>query len=233
LVAVGVAALLAAPTVWAVETVGHSTSSTFPTGGPATAQFGGGGGPGGGGGFGGRAGGPPPGLFGNPGGAPAGAAGSPGAAGGGQFGGPGPGAGAGGGGGQFGGDSASLTAAVDYAKAHGGGTIGVASQSSAAAAIVSSGGNVAGLGGFSGRESSVTPQWLAMEVSSGRLRWVIPNSGGQQAQLPGDTRAGSQDAFSIVEKACKAVTVKSSSGGSVTMYDCLGRASAILAAAKG
>lgn len=168
--------------------------------------------------FGAQAGGPPPGLFG-----PSGASG-------GGFGGRG--GGFAGGGGQFGGNSASLTAAVNYAKAHGGGTIGVASQSSAAAVILSSDGNVAGLGGFSGRESSVTPQWLAMEVSSGRLRWVIPDSG-QQAQLPGDTRAGSQSAFSIVEKACKAVTVTSSSGGSVTMYDCLGQSSAILAAAKG
>jgi 4-amino-4-deoxy-L-arabinose transferase-like glycosyltransferase len=246
LVAVAVAGLLAAPAVWAVETVGHPTNGTFPSGGPTTAQIGGGGfggrgggfrGGGFGGGLGGQAGGLPPGLFGNPGsagaGPGAGAGVGPGGAGGpgGGFAGAGGGF-AGGGGGAFGGDSASLTAAIDYAKAHGGGTIGVASQSSAAAAILSSGGDVAGLGGFSGRESSVTPQWLAMEVSSGRLRWVIPNSG-QQAQLAGDTRTGSQDAFSIVEKACKAVTVKSSSGSSVTMYDCVGQASAILATAKG
>jgi 4-amino-4-deoxy-L-arabinose transferase-like glycosyltransferase len=246
-VAVALAALLAAPAVWAVQTVGHPTNGTFPSGGPTAAQFGGGGrgfggGRGGSGGFGGGgpASGPPsggaqggrpagaapggfapPGLFGNAGGAPGGAGSGPRAG----FG--------GGGGGQFGGDSASLTAAINYAQAHGGGAIGVSSQSSAAAAILSSGGNVAGLGGFSGRESSVTPQWLAAEVSSGRLRWVIPNSSTTQAQLPGDTRTGSQDAFSIVAKACKAVTVKSSSGSSVTMYDCLGRASAILAAARG
>ena len=50
----------------------------------------------------------------------------------------GAGGGAGGFGGGFGGDTATLQAAVRYAQAHGGGTIGVASQSSAAAAILSS-----------------------------------------------------------------------------------------------
>jgi hypothetical protein len=37
--------------------------------------------------------------------------------------------------------------------------------------------------------------------------------------------------MTVVEKTCKAVTVQSSAGSSVTMYDCLGRASAMLAAA--
>ena len=235
LVAVSFAALLAAPAAWAVQTLGHPTSSTFPAGGSATASTGGpGAGFGGGfrhfrsgvGGAGqGFAGGPPPGL----------AQGSGSAAGGGfapsgLFGGVG--GGFAGGGGPFGANSASLTAVINYAKAHGGGTIGVASQSSAAAAILSSDGNVAGLGGFSGRESAVTPQWLAMEVRLGRLRWVIVD-GSQGFSLHGDTRTGSQDAFSIVEKTCPAVTVTTSSGGSVTMYDCAGHASAILAAANG
>ena len=38
LVAVALAGLLAAPTVWAVQTVGHPTSGTVPQGGPASAQ---------------------------------------------------------------------------------------------------------------------------------------------------------------------------------------------------
>jgi hypothetical protein len=121
---------------------------------------------------------------------------------------------------------------VNYAKSHGGGTIGVASQSSASDAIITLNADVAGLGGFSGRESSVSPQWLATEVAAGRLRWVIAD-GTQGAQLPGDTRTGSTDAFSIVKQTCKAVTVNGTSGGSVTMYDCAGKATAILAAAKG
>jgi hypothetical protein len=107
----------------------------------------------------------------------------------------------------------------------------VESQSSAAAAIVSSDANVAGLGGFSGRESSVTASWLAMEVANGHLRWVIVDDH-QNFGAPGDSRSGSQAALEIVAKTCRAVTVRSSSGTSVTMYDCQGHAAAILAAAQ-
>ncbi|MEN0013549.1 MAG: glycosyltransferase family 39 protein, partial [Solirubrobacteraceae bacterium] len=57
----GVALLLAAPGAWAVQTLGHATSSTFPAGGPASANtmgggMGGRGGGAGGGGMGGRGG---------------------------------------------------------------------------------------------------------------------------------------------------------------------------------
>jgi hypothetical protein len=255
---VAMAALFAAPATWAAETLGHATSSTFPTGGPASAQAGGfGGAPGSGGrgrggfpggGFSPGAGGTPPGGLAPPGAAPGGSAsgaggsatsgiqslfgnGSSAAAG---RSGRGAGAGAGGlgggGAGGFGGDSASLNAAIKYAQAHGGGTIGVSSQSSAAEAILSSNGDVAGLGGFSGRESTVTASWIAMEVKAGRLRWVIVDNQGFGA--PGDTRQGSQAAMDVVAKTCKAVTIKTSSG-TTTMYDCQGRAAAIQAAAGG
>ncbi|HET7047559.1 MAG TPA: glycosyltransferase family 39 protein [Solirubrobacteraceae bacterium] len=226
LVAVAVAALLAAPATWAAETIGHATSSTFPTGGPANAVSlgsGGPGGPGGRGGFGASGGfgagrsGTPPGMQGGAGFAPPSGGTVPGAL------------GAGGGPGGFGGDSATLAAAIDYAKAHGGGTIGVSSQSSAAEGILSSNGDVAGLGGFSGRESSVTVKWLASEVEAGRLRWVIVDSTQGGAGLPGDTRTGSQTAMDAVAKSCKAVTLKTTNG-TATMYDCSGRAAAILAA---
>ncbi len=270
--AVALAALLAAPATWAAETLGHATSGTFPAGGPASAQTGGpGGGPGAGpGGFAGRGGsgahggglgfgGPPPGAPGAP-GAPGGssAAGAPGGAGatgslpgfgaGNSFpgrlrGAGGPGGGFGGGG-AFGGNSTSLTAAIKYAEAHGGGTIGVSSQSTAAAAILSSHANVAGLGGFSGRESSVSASWIASEVKHGRLRWVLPDGTGTGntagGRLPGDTRSGSQAAIAVVEQTCRAVTIPSASSTSratgssstqVTMYDCQGRSAAILAAA--
>ncbi len=46
-VAVALAALLAAPAAWAVDTLGHATSATFPAGGPTSASAGGFGGPGG------------------------------------------------------------------------------------------------------------------------------------------------------------------------------------------
>ncbi|MDQ6806927.1 MAG: hypothetical protein M3065_18655, partial [Actinomycetota bacterium] len=143
----------------------------------------------------------------------------------------GPGGGPGGPGGGFGGSSAALQSVVTYAKAHGGGTIAVESQSSAAAAILSSSANVAGIGGFSGRESSVTASWIAMEVTSGRLRWVMPDGGGGFG-APGDPRTGSQSAITVVEKACRANKVSTTGGGTTTVYDCRGRASAILQAAK-
>ena len=135
------------------------------------------------------------------------------------------------GGGGFGGDTAGLQAAITYAKAHGGGAIGVESQSSAASVILSSGADVAGLGGFSGRESTVSAAWLAMEVRDGRLRWIV-SSGGTQGfgRTPGDTRQGSTVAFDAVAKACTAVTV-SSSGTSSKLSDCQGKAAAIVAAA--
>src|SRR5436190_3699465 len=47
-IATAVGVLLLAPASWAVQTLGHATSGTFPAGGPATASFAGG--PGGGGG---------------------------------------------------------------------------------------------------------------------------------------------------------------------------------------
>jgi 4-amino-4-deoxy-L-arabinose transferase-like glycosyltransferase len=249
LVAVALAALLAAPATWAAETLGHATSSTFPSGGPASASIGG---PGGGGGrpgssrasggsgrFGGGAGRfgggsasssgsaggfVPPSLFG--GGSATGGSTTGGF--GGRAGGTGGGFAAGGG---FGDDTASLTAAIRYAGEHGGGTIGVESQSTAAEAILSSDANVAGLGGFSGLESSVSVSWLAHEVQDGKLRWVIVDSA-QGGGLPGDTRTGSEAAFDVVAKTCRAVTL-STNGGTVTMYDCQGYGAALLQAAKG
>ena len=233
-VAVALAALLAAPSAWAVQTLGHATSSTFPSGGPESASIGGRGG-------GGRA----RGIL-RPrcrrvrwswrrrGWRPRGqrswfrSSGSPTGAGGGFARGGGFGGGAGG---MVGGDSASLTAAEQYVSQHGGGEIGVSSQSTAAAAILDGYTNVAGLGGFSGRESSVTASWIAMEVREGRLRWVIDDGSTQGGGLPGDSRTGSQAAINVVAKTCRAVTL-SSNGTNGQMYDCLGRASAILQAAK-
>jgi hypothetical protein len=220
--AVAIGALLLAPGVWAVDTLGHATSSTFPEGGPASVQTRGGG-AGGFGGFGGRVGGRGLGALGSAGAAggtggvqlfgpggqsrsaatsessssqqragegagagqtggstsgsgsvpSTGAGGPPAAGAGGAPAGVPPGSSAGAGpagfggssaGGQFGGDS-SLTQVLSYVKTHGGGTIAVSSQSSAATSIVSSDANVAGIGGFSGRESNVSTAWLAQRIS--------------------------------------------------------------------
>jgi 4-amino-4-deoxy-L-arabinose transferase-like glycosyltransferase len=259
-VSAAVGALLLAPSVWALDTLGHATSGTFPAGGPESAEQGGG--PGGGfraGAFG-RGG--PAGaqaLFGAPSGAPtgappaqqagggaftppAGAAGFPGASRSGPTAG-GFGGGAGGGGG-FGGD-ASVDGVLPYVKAHGGGTIAVSSQSSAAQAIIQRGADVAGIGGFSGRESEVTVSWLAGAVSSGKIRWVLVEGSGQGSGAGGaggpggrgETRKGSEIAMAAVASACLNVTLpassnSASSGGAETasgiaLYDCRGRAGAL------
>jgi 4-amino-4-deoxy-L-arabinose transferase-like glycosyltransferase len=207
LVGVALAALLAAPATWAADTLGHATSGTFPAGGRGSALTAGGGGPGGFGGQTGRFGlGPGPGLA---------------LASGATFGPPSGGAGGFAGGGQ------GLSAAIAYVKSHGGGTIGVQSQSTAAGAILSSNASVAGLGGFSGRESSVSASWLAGEVSSGRLTWLLVD-GAQGFGLPGDTRTGSQTAIAAVEKACPSVRLSNGA----TLYYCAGHAFPILAAAR-
>jgi hypothetical protein len=141
----------------------------------------------------------------------------------GGFRGAGPGAG-------FGGDSATLTAAARYAKAHGGGALGVESQNSAAAAILAGGADVAGLGGFSGRESAVSARWLATEVRNGRLRWLVATGSSGFGGFGGDSRQGSRAALTIAEHVGRKVIV-TAGATTVTMYDLQGKASAILAAA--
>jgi hypothetical protein len=213
--AVALAVLLIAPATWAAQTLGHPTNGTFPSGGPVSASMDGGGRFGGGGG--GRPGGagrPPGGFAGQP---PGQGAGGPRAG----FGGPG--GGGGGGGGPFGGNSAAVTEAVAYVSAHGGGTIGVSSQTGAATAIITNGVNVAGLGGFSGRESQVSVSWLAQAVQSGQIRWVLAD--GSSPGLPNDSRVGSQSVMTAVTRAGKKVTTVSGA----TLYDLQGRASALLA----
>jgi 4-amino-4-deoxy-L-arabinose transferase-like glycosyltransferase len=268
------AALLAAPSVWAFDTLGHATSGTFPAGGPASVASGGPGGgfggAGGRGGFAGPGGGAPgtaPQLFGpgsaQTGGPPGGTGALPGAGGGaGAIPGGARGArahGSGGIGGFGGGAGGAIGAPIGgsvtssvlaYVKSHGGGTIAVSSQSNAASAILEQGANVAGIGGFSGRESDVSVSWLTQEVRSGKIRWVLDEqstggagAGGARGGLPGDTRTGAKTAMAAVAKACVAVTLPASAsstsgvaGGSRagaaagTLYDCQGRAQALVGA---
>jgi 4-amino-4-deoxy-L-arabinose transferase-like glycosyltransferase len=111
--------------------------------------------------------------------------------------------GGGGGGGMFGGDTGSLTEAIAYAKANGGGAIAVASQSGAAGSLITSGADVAAIGGFSGRESQVTTEWLADAVESGQIRYVLTTGGGG---LPNDGRTGADDVMAAVEAVGKQVS---------------------------
>jgi 4-amino-4-deoxy-L-arabinose transferase-like glycosyltransferase len=257
--AVALAMLLVAPASWAVDTLGHATSGTFPAGGPLSAATGGPGAGFGGGGFGGGfggagsrtpgsgragagrggfargrgAGGSVP-LFG-------GSAGAGAAPGGGGFGGGGGGFGGFGGGfggGPFGGGDDSLNEVLAYVNDHGGGTIAVASQQSAAAAVIASGARVAGIGGFSGQESEVSASWFAQELRSGRIRWVIASgAGGFGGGLRRGSRIGSTRIMALVAKACRPVSLTAAGGSSALsdvaageFFDCRGRASAVLAA---
>jgi hypothetical protein len=161
-------------------------------GGPATAGMGGFGGPGGGG-PGGPGGGAPPQMGAGGGAMPQQGSGAVGS----LFGtgnGPQP-----GGGGGFGGMSSSLNEAITYVQQHGGGTLGVSSQSSAASAVLTAGDgvSVAGLGGFSGNESEVSVQWLAQAVKDGRVRYVLVDGSGGGFQ---DGRVGATTLMSAVQQ---------------------------------
>ena len=138
----------------------------------------------------------------------------------GQFAGGPPGGGGGGGGGgtPFGGDTSSLADAVAYAEANGGGTIAVSSQSGAAGQLITDGADVAAIGGFSGRESEVSLEWLAQAVSDGRIRYVLTDGANG---LPSDGRTGSSQVMAAVE----AVGTPTSVDG---LYDLQGLADALL-----
>lgn len=214
--AFAIAALVLAPAVWSVQTVGHTLGGTFPAGGPENASTMGG--PGGQGGQGGS---------GGPGGARAQS---------------GTGGAAGPGGGMFGGGD--LTSALEYTASSGGGTLAVSGQQGASNAIIE-GYSVAGIGGFSGRESEVSAAWLADRVESDAIRWV--STGGGMGGMR-DSRTGSTTVMSAVQQACTAVTLDSNStnagdssqadnqstagaSSSATLFDCRGHASELRAAA--
>ncbi len=215
--AAAVALLLVAPAAWSVDTLGHATSSTFPAGGPAGNAAGGFGAGPGGGRFGGG------GFRGGGGFAPGGPPGAAGATGRGFASGGSAGFGGGPGGGAFGADGSSLTSLLSYIRSHGGGTLAVSSQSTAASALIDGDLNVAGIGGFSGRESQVTTAWLAQEVREGHIRWVLADSSG--FGMRNDGRVGSSEVMAAVEKVGRKVTVDGT-----TIYDLSGRADALQSA---
>ncbi len=228
----GIAVLLVGPGIWSFETLGHATSGTFPAGGPESAvTMGGpgGGGPGGGGGcgsFGGGEGGPPglggearsgvQSLFGESGGMPGGGELPGGAGGGAMAGGPG----------GFGG--ASLSSVLEYTESHGGGTVAVQSQSEAATSIIESGAEVAGIGGFSGKETSVSAAWLEERIATGDIRWIVSGGGSvgpgaMAGGLPGDTRSGSEAAIdSVTASLCTEVPDSELESSAGTLYECGG-----------
>src|SRR6185437_3702259 len=107
-----------------------------------------------------------------------------------------------------------------------GGTIAVSSQSGASASIITSGADVAALGGFSGRESEVSITWLADAVRAGKIRWVLTDgSGGGMAR---DGRTGSSIVMAAVAQTCTPVSSAASSSTTTSgLYDCQGKADAL------
>jgi hypothetical protein len=98
----------------------------------------------------------------------------------------------------------------------------VSSQTSAACAIIADNSKVAGIGGFTGLESDPSISWLAAEVASGHIRWVL-TSGGFAGFGPGG-RPGASAALAAAAQACVSVKALGSS-----LYDCAGRAAALRA----
>jgi 4-amino-4-deoxy-L-arabinose transferase-like glycosyltransferase len=234
-----VAILLVGPAIWSVDTLGHPTSGTFPAGGPESAST-----MGGPGGMTGAPGGTPPGggvrtssnmerqstnavgeLFGEEPGSGGGFAGGP------------PSMCGGGAGGMFGGED--LDSVLEYTEAHGGGTIAVDSQSGASASIIEDDAEVAGIGGFSGKESSVSAEWLEERIESGAIAWIYtsgssggfgstgaPGGGSSSGGPGGDSRTGSESAIDTVVKSCTQVdsseyeSSEGESAGSGTLYQC-------------
>jgi 4-amino-4-deoxy-L-arabinose transferase-like glycosyltransferase len=126
-----------------------------------------------------------------------------------------------GGGGPGFGDSQSIGSALEYVDAHGGGTLVVSSQTGAAGQLITqTGADVAGIGGFSGRESAVSVSWLADAVEQGRIRWVL-TSGGAGFGAP-DGRTGSTTAMAAAQQ----VGTQTSVSG---LYDLSGKADALRA----
>ena len=84
------------------------------------------------------------------------------------------------------------------------------------------GADVVGIGGFSGRESEVSTDWLADAVASGRVRRVVTD--GSYGMGPPHRGIGASRLMAAVQQTC--APVSSVSG----LYDCAGKAGALRAA---
>jgi hypothetical protein len=80
---------------------------------------------------------------------------------------------------------------------------------------------VAGIGGFSGKESSVSVEWLEERIKSGAIGWIYaggsggsgggtagPGGGSSSGGPGGDSRTGSESAIDTVVKSCAAVDAR-------------------------
>jgi len=227
-IGLGLAGLLVAPAVWSSTTLKSAVNGVFPGAGPdfvsalsSLSATGGFAGPGGGGGA----------RFGTPPGGGGGGSFAPPANGGGGFAPPTNGGGGFGGGGLGRGTSSGdVTAALRYVENHGAASrfgLIVTSEQEAAQYVID-GEPVAAMGGFTGRETVLTPSYLSSLVRSGDARYFLLSVAGGFGG--GDAN---NTAIRTITSVCKAVpssswnTTGSISGG--TLYDCAGKADAIAA----
>lgn len=119
--------------------------------------------------------------------------------------------------------SASVDAALAYVERHGAAsrfTLIVTNEQEAAPYVIA-GERVASMGGFTGRETVLTPSYLSTLVRKGEARYFLLGQSGGFGPGPG---GGNNAAVQTVESACAAVPAVSG------LYDCAGRAAAIASA---
>src|SRR5204863_7645052 len=98
-----------------------------------------------------------------------------------------------------------------------------------AASLVIRGEPVASMGGFTGRETVLTNDYLARLVRSGEARYFL--LGGARGG-PGGTSNAAVDTISSTCTQVTALQTSTSEVGGGTLYDCRGKADAIAAASS-
>jgi 4-amino-4-deoxy-L-arabinose transferase-like glycosyltransferase len=130
-------------------------------------------------------------------------------------------------------DRLELAAVLSYIRTHGGGVLGVRSQTQAAEAIVAGNARIAGLGGWSGEETPMSPSWFGWAVRRHRVRWVMYN--GKLRVIPG-RRIGVTMLLRTVAATCHRVPPAAYTGrvriARGALYDCRGHSQALERAAR-
>ena len=126
---------------------------------------------------------------------------------------------------------------IAFVEAAGGGPLGISQQQVAARAIITQNTDIVGLGGFTGRETAPTVSWFAQQVAAGRVEWVYEDGVGDYGSVA-DGRAGDSAVLAAVASDCRLVDtgngrraayVHLADAYGVGLYDCAGRAAALAA----
>ncbi|HEY1854771.1 MAG TPA: hypothetical protein VGG40_09305 [Solirubrobacterales bacterium] len=91
---------------------------------------------------------------------------------------------------------------------------------------------MAGIGGFSGRESSLSAEWPEERIAGGQIRWILSGGSGPGGQgggalggpmlgstspTGGDSRTGSASALTKVVETCEAATSSALESSAATL----------------